>query len=82
MRSSCSAIPGAYRDGARRAPNDSTSLGEERDTLMLLDRLRTQPALAGGDKAALRAERVLIAKGARLARKADKVGAKLHARGA
>lgn len=53
-------------------------LGKERDTRMLLERLRAQPGLAGCDKAALRAERLLIAKGERLARKADRAGAKLH----
>lgn len=56
-------------------------LGLERDVLLLMDRLQAEPALAGDEEAAARAQRVLRKYRNRLRRRADKVGERLHAGG-
>lgn len=53
-------------------------LGDERDALILLDRLQQNPRLAGGDKATERAVRALRKRCARLGKRADAIGARLH----
>jgi hypothetical protein len=56
-------------------------LGLERDALLLIERLEAEPALAGGVSEAARARRVLYKYSARLRRRADRLGARLHAGG-
>ena len=55
------------------------ALGRERDALLLIERIEAEPALAGAEKAARRALTALAARRAKLARAADKLGARLHA---
>ncbi len=55
-------------------------LGRERDTLLLIERVNADPALAG--EASKRALRGLATARERLGARADKLGAKLHAGGA
>ena len=57
----------------------SEMLGRERDMLLLIERLETEPNLAGGDEAAARALKRLKRREKRLAKRADALGAKLHA---
>lgn len=57
-------------------------LGRERDVLLLIERVEAEPFIAGGEEAAHRALARLKGRSAKLARRADKLGAKLHARGA
>lgn len=57
-------------------------LGRERDVLLLIDRVEAEPHTAGGEEAAHRALARLKGRSAKLARRADKLGAALHARGA
>jgi hypothetical protein len=57
-------------------------LGVERDALLLTERIEDNPQIAGGDKAAKRALRVLRKKCGKQAKRANKLGAKLHAGGA
>lgn len=58
------------------------TLGHERDALLLTERLETNPALAGKKKAAKRAIRVMRKRSDKFARRADRIGADLHAGGA
>jgi hypothetical protein len=57
-------------------------LGMERDAALLSKRIDAAPALAGNPKAAKRAQRVLKRRMARLGKRADGLGRKLHAGGA
>jgi CHAD domain-containing protein len=54
-------------------------LGEERDALLLLERVAAQPSLAGDDRAAERAVKALMRRRAKLGKKADDLGKRLHA---
>lgn len=54
------------------------ALGGERDALLLCDRLEREPNLAGGEKAARRAIKALRVRAAKMAVKADKIGARLR----
>lgn len=54
-------------------------LGLERDALLLIERLETEPMLAGDASAAARAQRVLHKYRRRLQKRADRVGHRLHA---
>jgi len=56
-------------------------LGMERDALLLMERLEAAPALAGDSAAAAHAQRLLRKHNARVRRRADKIGERLHARG-
>ncbi|MGH6951212.1 MAG: CHAD domain-containing protein [Vitreimonas sp.] len=58
------------------------TLGEEHDVRLLLDRIEAAPSLAGEDKAPQRAVKALRRRCKRLARRADRIGWRLHARGA
>lgn len=58
------------------------ALGQERDTLLLIERLEAEPSLAGRRRDAHRALAVLHARRDRLAERADALGLKLHRRGA
>jgi len=58
------------------------TLGAERDALLLIDRISGDPALAGADKAPLRALKALNRRRRTLAKRADELGARLHAHGA
>ncbi|MGE0743445.1 MAG: CHAD domain-containing protein [Hyphomonadaceae bacterium] len=55
-------------------------LGDERDALLLMARVAADPALAGTQKAAEKALKALNKRRAKLARRADELGARLHAR--
>lgn len=55
-------------------------LGEERDALLLLERITATPSLAGEGKAPERAVKVLMRQRAKLGSRADAMGHKLHAR--
>jgi hypothetical protein len=55
------------------------ALGEEHDILLLLEHLEAAPDLAGADKAPARAARALQQRRKTLARRADRLGARLHA---
>jgi hypothetical protein len=57
-------------------------LGQERDILLLLERVSANPAIAGSPSGAVAATQALVREGARLSRRADKLGARLHAGGA
>jgi hypothetical protein len=57
-------------------------LGQERDVLLLLQRLSANPAIAGSPSGAAAATKALLREEARLSRRADKLGARLHAEGA
>lgn len=65
-----------------RAQTLTRALGGERDLLLLIERLEREPALAGGGKAAAVALGALITVRNRRAKKADRLGAKVHRRGA
>jgi|CXWL01.1.fsa_nt_gi hypothetical protein len=54
-------------------------LGRERDVLLLIERVEATPQMAGGEEAAHRALARLKGRAAKLARRADEIGAKLHA---
>lgn len=59
------------------------TLGEEHDMMLLLERLKAEPELAGhARKASARAMKALRRRRRRLARRADALGARLHAGGA
>lgn len=58
------------------------ALGREHDVLLLIERVAEEPALAGGEDAAKRALKRLKRRAAKLAQRADEIGAKLHANGA
>ena len=53
-------------------------LGEERDALLLLERIEADPAIAGEGKAAKRATRILRRRCVRFADRADALGARVH----
>lgn len=57
-------------------------LGQERDVLLLIDRLQSEPAFTGQHKDLKRALRALDAQRRRLAARSDALGVKLHAGGA
>ncbi|HWA00244.1 MAG TPA: CHAD domain-containing protein [Caulobacterales bacterium] len=57
-------------------------LGMERDVLLLIQRLETEPGLAGTIRQAERALNVLRGRRDRLAPRADKMGARMHRNGA
>ena len=57
-------------------------LGQERDALLLLDRLDANPAMTGSPSGADAARKALHRELAKRARRADKLGARLHADGA
>lgn len=54
-------------------------LGRERDALILIERIEAEPALAGPNEASQRALAALAGRRAKLARKADGLGERLHA---
>ncbi len=56
-------------------------LGEERDALLLLERVAAQPSLAGDERAAERAVKALMRRRSKLGQRADRLGARLHAGG-
>jgi CHAD domain-containing protein len=58
------------------------ALGRERDALLLIDRLKANPGLAGDHKTARQALKALHKRRKRLTRRADKIGARMQERGA
>jgi CHAD domain-containing protein len=58
------------------------ALGQERDLLLLMEKLESSPELAGGRKRAKQAQSVLQKRRKRLAKRADRIGAQVHAGGA
>jgi hypothetical protein len=56
-------------------------LGLERDALLLTERLDAEPSIAGDETSTARAKRVLRKYSARIGRRADKMGKRLHADG-
>ena len=58
------------------------ALGQERDLLLLIERIDDDPHIAGGAKAAKRARRVLRRRCRKHAAQADRAGAALHRNGA
>ncbi len=54
-------------------------LGEERDVLLLMERIAAAPSLAGDEKAAKRALKTLRRRRLKLAKRGDDMGARLHA---
>jgi CHAD domain-containing protein len=56
-------------------------LGRERDVLLLIERVRAEPTLAGGAKDAKRALKALSQRAKRLASRADRIGDRVHAGG-
>lgn len=56
------------------------ALGDERDALLLLERVIAEPSIAGEGKAGERAVKALMRRRAKLGARADKLGAKLHRR--
>jgi len=77
-----SAWPDKVKRRRGRARNLTHALGGERDLLLLIARLEAEPHLAGGSKQAAVALGALAAVRDRRAKKADRLGAKLHRRGA
>lgn len=73
------AWPGKRR--RKRSARLAEALGRERDALLLIDRLEGAPGLAGSDKQAKRALKVLAKRCSKLAARADALGDKLHAAG-
>jgi hypothetical protein len=57
-------------------------LGDERDALLLIERISNDPALAGADKAPVRALKALNRRRRKLAERADEIGARVHRGGA
>lgn len=57
----------------------SAVLGQERDALVLIERLEAEPALAGDDGAARRALKALKRRWTKLSARADAIGRDLHA---
>ncbi len=53
-------------------------LGDERDALLLLERVAAQPSLAGDERGAERAVKALMRRRSKLGRRADRLGARLH----
>ncbi len=76
------AWPAKVKRRRGRAQNLTHALGGERDLLLLIARLQAEPHLAGGGKAAASAIGALSAVQKRRAKKAERLGAKLHRRGA
>ena len=76
-------MEGAWPAPRRRKRGQTLShlLGLERDALLLIERLETEPMLAGSASAAVRARRVLRKYCARLQRRSDKLGERLHSGG-
>lgn len=71
--------------GPRRRKRGETLthlLGLERDALLLIERLETEPMLAGDAATAKRAQRVLQKHRKRLQKRADKLGERVHLGGA
>lgn len=56
------------------------ALGEERDALLLLERVIAAPSMAGEGKAGERAVKALMRRRAKLGARVDRIGAKLHRR--
>jgi hypothetical protein len=56
------------------------ALGDERDALLLLERVIGEPSIAGEGKAGEHAVKALMRRRAKLGARADKLGAKLHKR--
>src|SRR5262245_24963904 len=78
-------LDGAWPCARRRKLSDrlGETLGEEHDVMLLLDQLEDAPGIAGeGRKASGRAIKALQQRRRRLARRADHIGARLHAHGA
>jgi hypothetical protein len=77
-------LDGAWPGPRRRKQSDALGhlLGQERDALLLLERLAAEPTLAGDPHAAERAQNALRKYSARLRKRADKLGGRLHADGA
>lgn len=67
---------------AKRNAELADILGRERDVLLLQERIEAAPGLAGDTRAAERVVKLLRKQSVRLARRADKLGARLHAGGA
>lgn len=76
-------LGGAWPGKRRRriAEHLGDVLGQERDVLLLIDRLQLNPVLAGDAKTLRRALRALETRRAGLAARADRIGARLHAGG-
>lgn len=72
--------PGKRRIGLSGRLSDT--LGHERDALLLTSRLESKPDAAGDAKAAKRARRLVKRASRKLAKRADRLGAKIHAGGA
>ncbi len=76
------AWPGGARRRVKRAQRLSDRLGAERDVLLLMARLEENADLAGSAKARKVAMAALKTRHAALARRADRLGARLHKNGA
>lgn len=63
----------------KRSEKLGDMLGHERDALLLLERVAAQPSLAGDDRGAERAVRALMRRRAKLGKRADALGRRLHA---
>jgi hypothetical protein len=79
-----SLLEGAWPGQRRKKKSDALGhlLGMERDALLLAERLRAEPSLAGDAEAAERAQRAIRKYSTRLRKRADKVGDRLHEGGA
>jgi CHAD domain-containing protein len=71
----------SFRRRRRATERLGEVLGRERDVLLLIERVRLEPSLAGGDKDAKQALRSLAQRAKRLAARADRLGARVHAGG-
>ena len=76
-------MEGAWPRRRRRKQSETLGhlLGLERDALLLIERLETEPALAGDVSNATRARRALSKYCGSLRRRADRLGGQLHADG-
>lgn len=73
------AWPDRRRKRRRVSEDLAQALGRERDTLLLIERLEADPIVMEHDKAAKRALSTLVARHAKLAKRADRLGVRVHA---
>ena len=76
-------MEGSWPRRRRRKQSETLGhlLGLERDALLLIERLETEPSLAGDASNAIRAQRALRKYCGTLRKRADKLGGQLHAGG-
>lgn len=73
------AWPGGRRKRRSVSSDLAHALGRERDTLLLMERLEADPIVSEQEKAAKRALSALTARHAKLAKRADRLGVRVHA---